>query len=230
MTTHVEDGALVRYLDDECEAGERPAIASHVGACAACAERLTGLRDRARAVSRALRLADPAAARGRPGARRTATLVAAAVALLAVVGTVRPLRAWIAERAEALWTMVTGRTAPRDAGLAPADADPGAAVVRFVPADGAFTVRLGGRQAGGQLTLEGVPGDTASAAVHGGTGAEDLVILPAGLRIANPPGSAARYVIRVPVRLETVRVMVGDEPVRAFDPGGPPLTVDLRVR
>lgn len=230
MTTHVDDGALVRYLDEQCEADEAGMVAAHLDRCARCGERLGALRARSRAVSAALRAADPPLPRARAAARRSFRVAAAAVVVLGVAGTVRPVRAWIADGAEALWQAVTGRGA-RDQRATPSIPDgKGATAVSFVPTDGPFTVEVRGRQAAGTITLRGVPGDTARAMVRGGTGDEDLVILPAGLRIANAVGSVASYEIEVPARLGPIRLGVGDEAPRGFAPDGPPLVVSLEGR
>jgi anti-sigma factor RsiW len=230
MTTmHVEDGALVRYLDEECDGDEQAAVRGHVEACGACAGRLAELARRARALRVALRAADRPA-RAAPSAPRWGLRAAAAVlVLLAIGGAVRPVRAWVLDRAEALWTALTGGVEPpplAPVGLVP----PVQTAVSFVPAQGTFTIELAGRQAAGVLALEGVPGDTARATVLGGGGAESLVVLPAGLRIVNPPASAARYRIALPARLGPVRVIVGGAAPRLFDPAGPPVEIDLGGR
>jgi hypothetical protein len=147
--------------------------------------------------------------------------------LLAIGGAVRPVRAWVLERVEALWTALTGGS-ESPASVAPAP--PAQTAVSFVPADGPFTIELAGRQTAGTLVLEVVPGDTARATVLGGSGAESLVVLPGGLRIVNPPGSAARYRIALPARLGPVRVILGGAAPQLFDPAGPPLEIDLGGR
>jgi anti-sigma factor RsiW len=228
MTTmHLEDGALVRYLDLECDGDEQAAVRGHVGACGACAGRLAELERRSRALRVALRAADrpPRAVPAAPHWGRRAA--AAVILLLAIGGAVRPVRAWVLGRAGALWSAITGGS-ESPAPIAPAA--PVESAVSFVPADGPFTIELAGRQAAGSLSLEAVPGDTARAAVIGGGGAESLMVLPAGLRIVNPPASAARYRVALPARLGPVRVIVGGAAPRLFDPAGPPLEIDLGGR
>jgi hypothetical protein len=228
-TMHVDDGALVRYLDAECDGDEQAAMRGHVEACGACAGRLAELERRSSALRVALRAADRSP-RAIPSAPRWGLRAAAAVlVLLAIGGAVRPVRAWVLERVEALWTALTGGAErPPVAPVAPLATVQ--AAVSFVPADGPFTIELAGHQAAGALSLEAVPGDTARATVLGGSGAESLVVLPAGLRIVNPPASAARYRIALPARLGPVRVIVGGAAPRVFDPAGPPLEIDLGGR
>jgi hypothetical protein len=228
MTTmHLEDGALVRYLDEECDGDEQAAVRGHVTGCDACAGRLAEFERRSRTLKVALRDSDRPARGARPVPRPGLRAAAAVLVLLAIGGAVRPVRAWVLERAEALWTALTGGSEP----VAPVGSvAPAQTAVSFVPADGPFTIELAGRQSAGTLSLEAVPGDTARATVLGGSGAESLVVLPGGLRIVNPPASTARYRIALPVRLGPVRVMVGGAAPRVFDPGGPPLEIDLGGR
>jgi anti-sigma factor RsiW len=228
MTTmHLEDGALVRYLDQECDGDEQAAVRGHMDACGACAGRLAELERRSGALRVALRAADRPP-RAVPAAPRWGLRAAAAILiLLAVGGAVRPVRAWIVERAGALWSAITGGS-ESPAPVAPVP--PVQTAVSFVPADGPFTIELAGRQAAGSLSLEAVAGDTARAAVIGGRGAESLVVLPGGLRIVNPPTSAARYRVALPARLGPVRVIVGGAAPQVFDPAGPPVEIDLGGR
>lgn len=228
MTAHVEDGALVRYLDGEAAAEERTILAAHLEDCGACAARLTALSRAAEALTTALRATDEPASRARPHPRWRLRAAAAVLVLLAVGGGVRPVRAWILDRAEALWGAVTG--AGPDA--APPVAAPGAArsSVAFVPAGGELTLEVTSVQNEGVLQIETVAGDTAVAVVRNGTSMEDLVVLPTALRIVNRPASTASYVIRVPARLARVVVHVGDTPEWVYRPGTATREIDLRNR
>ena len=230
MTTHMEDGALVRYLDEESESGERVEVGDHLSGCETCADRLSVLRTHARTVSIALRAADPAGhANPRPGPRWGLRAAAAVLVVLSIAGAVRPVRAWIVERAVALWAAIGGGAEEREppaSGVEPM----APSRVAFVPTGGSFILELAGRQTSGTIRLEGVEGDTAYAAMIGGTGVGDLVVLPGGLRIVNPPASDGSYLVRLPRRLAGVSVVVGGEPPRAFDPDGPAMEIELRRR
>lgn len=228
MTAHVEDGALVRYLDGEAAAEERTVLVAHLEECGPCAARLTALTRAADALTAALRATDGRAPRAQPHPRWRLRAAAAVLVLLAAGGGIRPVRAWIVERAEALWGAVTGGGSE----AAPPAPRPGAArsSVAFVPAGAELTLEVTSVQVEGVLQLETVAGDTAVAVVRNGTSAEDLVVLPTALRIVNRPASTASYVIRVPARLSRVVVRVGDAPPWVYHPGEPLREIDLRNR
>jgi anti-sigma factor RsiW len=228
MTTHVEDGALVRYLDREDTVGERTDVASHLEGCDRCAARMAELTRAADTLATALRAADAPPARARPRPRWGLRAAAAVLVLAGVGGAVRPVRAWILERAAALWVAVTGRD-----GATPVPGQPvpaRSASVAFVPEGNEFALEVTARQEGGVLRIETADGDTAVAIVRGGSGAEDLVVLPRALRIVTRGASSASYVVRVPARLVRVRVVVGGGTPWDYHPGAPPMEIELGSR
>lgn len=229
MTTHVEDGALVRFLDREDDAAERADVTGHLAGCDRCTARLAELTRAADAFSAALRAADvPAPARVRPAPRWGLRAAAAVLVLGGIAGAVQPVRAWILERTEALWTAVTGRGASSPPPIVPVPVR--SASIAFVPSGDEFTLEVTARQAGGVLRLETVAGDTATALVQGGSGAEDLVVLPSMLRIVNPSSSRASYEIRLPARLVRVRVRVGAAAPWDYRPGSGAVEIELENR
>jgi hypothetical protein len=228
MTTHVEDGALIRQLDREDIPEEQADVAAHLEACPRCTVRLAELAHAGDALSTALRAADVPAPRRRPVPRWGLRAAAAALVVVGIGGAVRPVRAWILERTGMLWEAVTGRSAVPTA-IAPAAPDRSASVA-FVPSGNEFTLEVTAHQSGGVLRLETVAGDTAVAVVLGGSGLEDLVVLPTRLRIVNPEASSASYVIRLPARLARVRVLVGGRVPWDYHPGETPVEIDLGNR
>jgi anti-sigma factor RsiW len=228
MTTHVEDGALVRLLDGENADGERAEVETHLSDCGRCAARLQELSRAAAALTDALRAADAPAPRARPAPRWGLRAAAALLVLAGVGGAVRPVRAWIIQRAEALWDAVAGRNGsairPGAPGVAPL------ASVAFAPSGDELTVEVTGHQGGGVLRIETVEGDTVAAIVRDGSGVEDLVVLPSGLRIVTGPTSRATYVIRIPAQLARVRVLVGEQAPLDYRPGGPAIEIALGGR
>jgi anti-sigma factor RsiW len=220
MTEHLEDGALVRHLDDQAPAPERAAAAEHLRGCDRCARRMGELARAADVLSSALRAAETSDLHGRPRRRWGLRVAAALLILVGVGGTVRPVRAWIVNRAVLWWNGVTGAEGtPR---IPPPPRPSRSASVAFVPVGSEFTLEVTAWQREGTLRIETVVGDTATATMQGGSGAEDLVVLPTALRIMGGPTSTASYVIRVPERLRRVHVRVGDAPPWDYHPGEGP--------
>ncbi|NIM48594.1 MAG: hypothetical protein GTN62_02655 [Gemmatimonadales bacterium] len=213
--THMDDGALVRFLDGECDAAEAALVREHTGACEQCRARLGQLEGRIRLVSQALRRAEPQP-RARPTHARTwLYAAAAAVVLLTTAAGVQPVRAWIAQRGQALWHLVVGRNGQESPSSPVAELP--AASVSFVPAAGGFEITLAGRQAAGTLTVQLGEDPTARATILGDPDTEGLVVLPHGLRIENDPASRGSYVLMLPRTLSPIRVAIGDEPALEVD-------------
>lgn len=222
MTLHIDDGALVRWMDDECDRTERGTLVAHLETCSDCRGRLGTLRTRADRVRVLLQLTDTT--RQGKGRRRPWPLHAVAASLLLLAGglLVEPVRAWVVDRVVGAWAAVTGGASetsqPAAAPQAPALPRPEGGV-SFVPTGDVFTLEVSARQRTGTLSVSLVQGETARAVVRGGAGDEALVVLPAGLRIENDTDSEADYLIELPAGLAAVRVLVRGEPPRVLDPG-----------
>lgn len=195
---------------------------------------------RARRLGALLRATDPpvpplafpveriAQAARRRAAWRWRAAAAAALFALAAVG-VPPVRAWIVQTARTLWAAARP---PKPAALSPSTGSAaGAGAVTFSPAAGSFVLQVVRPQPAGTLTVETTGRATASAAVSGGRGGAELVVLPHGLRIVNDPGTTASYVVRVPASLGRISVGVGEAAVRTLVPSGPgqQWVLDLRA-
>ncbi len=214
--THMDDGALVRLLDAECDAAEAARVREHTGACEQCRARLGQLERRMHLVSQALRRAEPQP-RARPTHARTwVYAAAAAVVLLAAAAGAQPVRAWIAQRGQALWHLVVGHGGQETPG-GPV-AEPPSASISFVPGAGGFEIALTGRQAVGTLTVQLGDEPTARATIVGDPDTQGLVVLPDGLRIENDHASRGSYVLVLPRTLSPIRVAIGDEPALELDP------------
>jgi hypothetical protein len=214
--THMDDGALVRFLDSECDAAEATQVREHTGACEQCRVRLGQLESRIRMVSHALRRAEPQPRTLPIHARTWLYAAAAAVVLLAAAAGVQPVRAWIAQRGQELWHLVVG-SGGQESPSTPV-AEPPSASISFVPAAGGFEIALAGRQAAGTLTVQLGEAPTATATIVGDPDTEGLVVLPHGLRIENDRTSRGSYVVLLPRTLSPIRVAIGDEPVLELDP------------
>lgn len=216
--THVADGALMRWLDQECDAAERGDVARHLESCDACQARLIATRRRAELVRAALCRFD---VRTAPPSQRTrwAARAAAAAMLLAAIGaTVAPVRAWVVDRVTAIWSgIVEPSQAPSSTLQASPGLAPARATVTFSPAGEVFVVEVTARQAEGRLIIETRVDETVTAIIEGGDGSEQLVVLPTGLRVVNDSGGRASYRIRLPSLVKTVHaVIAGSSPIR-FD-------------
>jgi hypothetical protein len=199
---HATDGALVRWIDAECDAAEHTALSRHLEGCFPCRQRLGRVRARSEILRRALRADAP---RFRVPRWRTVSVAAAALVAIAAV---RPVRAWVVERAGALWAAVTGTQTPLDARAAVTVRE---GSVSFLPAGDAFVIQVRTRQDAGHLAIEFGDAAVASARILGDAAAAELVVLPAGIRIGNTPNSRASYALRLPATLKAVTVTIADE-------------------
>jgi hypothetical protein len=141
---------------------------------------------------------------------------AAAIALVAAgaIG-IRPVRAWIVQATRMVWAAALGEhRTPGAEATSPA----AAGTVTFTPAAGSFVVRVVRPQAGGTLTIETTTGEAASAALTGGRGEAELVVLPDGLRIVNDSLSSASYLVKVPARLARIEVGIAGRATRVLVP------------
>ena len=219
MTNHLEDGAIIRFIDGEASAQERTGVEMHTLDCPACATRLAELRRLSASLSAALSAADVSPRRfvNPPVLRRSwrsrIPLTAAAAAILLVVATIAaaapPVRAWIRAR----WVELRGGPSQQQGSATQTPPNARPTTVRFVPRDPSFTVELTSPQSGGVLTVD-VSEDTIATAVwSGGSGeGEELVVMPMGLKIVNHQSTVASYVVRLPRTITEVTVHVGSGP------------------
>jgi anti-sigma factor RsiW len=236
---HLDDGAIVRFLDGEAAADERAGVEAHLAACPVCADRLVDLRRRSLNLGILLSRGDFAvpplpAAPAAPvvdelAARRAARrmparpwLQAAAVAMLLVSAGLfaAPVRGWVRG--------LLGGDAPvaeRPAPPLPApttEVPRAGARIQFTPQGAELSVEVSHPQAGGALLLEAGPGTTVSAEVRApaGTAPAELLVLPSALRIANDPASVAEYRVTVPASVRRVRVRIGSAPPTIVERAG----------
>ncbi len=220
MGAHVAAGDLVRWAD-EGAASTDPASLGHLRGCAACTGEWERVQRRSARLRRLLAAGDHpgrviARATARPGcsaARRgtgQAWRVAAAVgALLVGSHAAPPLWAWLAKSAAEAFGPRPDAAAIGAPNTAPADSG---ATVTFTPTTRALTIVVASRQRAGALQVEVVPGGSVSAT--GERDAAELVVLPDAIRIHNRRGSAATYLVRVPVVAGGIVVRIGHEAPR----------------
>ena len=228
---HLADEHLVRLLDGQLEAGERPRVEGHAERCEACGARLRQLRRRSARRAGILLASDPAApaapaptpdelalrrarrAGGVPAARPWLRAAAVVALLLAAGLAASPLRAVVAGWLRAQWERVAAPDARPDAPaveapIAGAEAGSGARV-QFTPRGATFTVEVAAPQAAGVVEVRRAAGAAATAEQTGGGAQAELLVLPAGVRIRGAPGATADYRVTVPASVRTVRVRVG---------------------
>lgn len=221
--SHPDAGQLVRYIDGELLGDESSTVEAHVSACADCTRRVEQLRRRSAALHRMLgeleRDTDSPRDAVRPRSTRFAlnwrTLAAAAVLLVVGVGaTVKPLRAWIVNRSQALWELVVGSGSPEAPfPTPPPEASGPEGSVSFAPTGDLLTIEIATRQRSGTVTVEAVGGSSVSVELAGGSGQGDITVLPTGVRIANALSTTASYRIGVPVRMRRVILVIAGDTV-----------------
>lgn len=248
---HLDEGTLVRWLDEELSVEERRDVEAHLEGCEPCRrsrERLAGLT---RAFSRWAELAEPVeppqiggvevvlasagVANRKPGRWRTASGVLAtivrapafrAAAVLVLLAGVAlafpPIARWVDERA-------ADPGAEREAAAALEETPPGSVSVSFLPAGDRLAIRVERRQAGGVLRVEPGSGAEVEARVIGGDGGEELTVLPDGLAVRNPDDSSARYAVAIPATVREIEVFVAGRRIWSGSPDRLPVEWTLRV-
>lgn len=228
LTLHPDDADLVRLMDGALSGADRASLDSHVTACVDCARRRAILVRRSQRVSQLLRLVDaPAPATPlrvtlKPaGASPTWWRIAAVVTVAIAAAAVPPVRAWIAEAARSVWAAATGTTAPRPV--------PDRTGVAFIPAGSVLTIRMPA-QGVASITLEVVDSARVTMVEKSGRPLPRVTVLPDELRVDQGTDSTASYLVRVPIRLEAVRIVIDDRLVQVFRPSVPGERRTFRTR
>ena len=211
---HLADAVLMQLLDGEelSPAGAR----DHLLACDSCSERLGLLRKAGDLLHGSLLdVAMPDIALRHDGQRRRPWVIsfpmaaAATFLIIASAAAATPaVREWILRGISRSTPPATTPSAPPDA-TAPIATG---VIASFAPTDTVLLIRVERRQRQGGLELDASASDRVSAQAIGG-GAEELVVLPGELRIANTATSSADYRIRIPASVRVVRVVVGGQQV-----------------
>lgn len=230
---HPSPGLILRRMDGELEPALDHRVARHVERCAVCQGREQRMRARSgdvsRAVGGALR-ATPVPELQRAATRRamrTATrrkesrrwrlrglaAVASAAGVLVLSWTVGPLRAWVWERGP---SEAESTAAP--AALPGAVVGAEGSIVAFAAPGETFFLEIDNPQGGGDLLLQVLAVDRATAQITDTSG-ESMLVLPRGLRIENSPASTASYRITLPTSVQRVLLRVGDAAPRVVTVG-----------
>jgi hypothetical protein len=218
--SHIDDGDLLRWIDGECDVEERNTLGGHLAACAICDNRMSVIETWSTQFSAALR---STRARASASARWRRALATAAGIVILVGFAVQPVRAWVVQRAVAVWYVVTGSPIPDQPATPFADVPRASAnaSMTFVPVGPLFELHVEAWQATGGMTITTAAEGHATLTLVGGDGREELVVLPSGLRIVNDAGSWSSYDVRIPAVIREVRVIVADGPAWRFATGAP---------
>lgn len=220
---HVDDAAIVRYLDGELDAAGRELLETHLASCGRCRHALDELRAASRRISRWLPLADepPESSAGvvpmrssrprLPAFVRAAALLALVAGLSLAIGPVRArLADWIGLDGSPAVTTIEKRTGSA------ASVEERGLRISFVPVGDRFTLSFEPSASSGTLTLTPVEALRVAGKVVDGDA--ELQTLPDGLVVRNASGPDAAYRVEVPRSLDRVEVRVDGETVWS----GPP--------
>ncbi|HEV2131657.1 MAG TPA: zf-HC2 domain-containing protein [Longimicrobiaceae bacterium] len=234
MTTrpvpHLTEGELVQHLDGELSAADRERVLAHAATCGECVERLRALQAqsdafaelvvrlpaprygelrRARTLTVLKRAETQASARRRSGSRWPLRAAASVAVIFTAAFTVEPVRAWMMEQWEGLTTPTAiERAGPLAANETTWEASP---QIAFEPVGEVFVLELRHPQRRGTVTLRVADVPQATAQVVGRR-AEDLLVLPNGIRIENAADASADYLLTLPAGLRLVRLRPGSAP------------------
>ena len=244
--SHIDDGDLIRLIDNECSQAERIRISDHIDGCSECRDNLEALKTASGLFSEAAAELDleagPMASReegersewrekwegagSQPHWRFSSARVwriAAVLAVTVLVFTATPARAWLADGWAAFRSLVADT--PRESPVEPVPVVDEAAqptmssVLRFSTSGDEFRLEFVVRPAGGSLVIVIDTITSASAAVFGESNSDEMILLPAGLRIRNSSTSNSSYEVRLPNTLDAVEVVVGGSTEVKIDVG-----------
>jgi len=218
---HIDDGELVRYLDNELERDAVAVVRTHLAECGECQAKFDAIRGRSERFQLAMLSADdlPVATpaddivasiapnvtrRGIGWGWRIAAMLAV---VIGITLTVTPARAWLLERLGPVATLLGGSD---DAAVSP---EPGVPVVassvRFSASDTVLFVEFSVRPRGGGVSFDrGTSRTEVSAEVRSGSATDELVVFGSGIRIVNSDTSTADYVVTLPTSIQFVEVRI----------------------
>ncbi|HEX6926560.1 MAG TPA: zf-HC2 domain-containing protein [Longimicrobiaceae bacterium] len=226
---HPSLGDLVRRLDGELDEATSERMERHLLGCPGCRARLAEVEGHSREVTRylrSLRTATPPSAveraRARSAlraaetrhqsavrARRTWAVAAAISGVMVITLSVDAVRARVVGVLP--FDLGVGRAAPAAVPvLPPAVIGPGGSVVSFPASGETFRLSLQSRQVAGQLLIQVLPLDRATAQITNGNG-ESLMVLPGGMLIENAEESRASYRLTLPPTIRRMDVSIGTE-------------------
>jgi len=228
---HIDDGELVRYLDNELELAAVAQVRNHLAVCSECQVRLDELRARAESFHQAMASIDlpptatptvndvVASTRSLPRSPTVSWRWRIAAMIAVVIGitlSVTPARAWLLETIGSIRTVFqpTVQT-PAPPAVVPVTGSS----VSFVVSDSVLFVEFAVRPRIGTLSLQRGTSETqVIAAMQGGAGDDELVVFSDGVRVVNTIESASDYVVTLPIATVLVEVRVAGAVVARHRP------------
>ncbi len=233
---HIDEGDLIRLLDGECSSEESQRFGAHIDACPECRSNAESLRKASELFSNSLLELDsdaPATPKreltfGKRIKRDRAWLsvvsprvlrAAAALALMVLVFTATPARAWLVQGWRSLKSLVVSDPVYQpEASDVPEDPPLDmSSVLRFTPRGAEFRLEFTEYQTRGLLTLLIDSTTYASAGTIGQDVGEEMILLPNGLRVRNSSSSLTSYEVNLPLTLSLVEVSVAGNTILRLD-------------
>ena len=229
---HIDDGELVRYLDDELELNALAYARNHLATCTECQVKFEAIRGQVERFQHAMANLDlppsttptvnaPEASipsiPSSPAVGWGWRLAAMIAVVVGITLTVTPARAWLLDTLESL------RTVFEPTNQAPASLPPQTPVtvssVLFAVTDTVLFVEFAVHPEAGTLSLRRGTSETqVSAAMQGGSGNDELVVFGDGIRVVNTAQSTADYVVTLPTGIVLVEVRIGGAVVARHRP------------
>lgn len=207
---HLEDAVLMQLLDADGDpaAGAR----EHLTSCTDCSQRYSTLQKAAGVLRASLpdvpmpRIDLPSIERRRAWVIPVPIAIAASIVAIATAAAATPVvRHWIMQHltpdpAPIVEPTPTTTTTP--------EVRRASVVASFTPTDSILSIRIERTQASGVLRLLTVAGEKVTAQAEGRTNAEELLVMPSGIRVTNAAGSVADYRVGIPASIKSVRISI----------------------
>lgn len=230
---HVDEGALIRFLDRAADVEERRHVDEHVAGCAACARSLEELRAIGERLAMELPLAPADVPPLRLRRRGRGTLRRWAIAA-GVVG----VAALLAAGAPPLWALARAalralREPPPQQLPAPAPINGTSAaertIVELFPQGPNVVIDFSSRPTAGTLTVEAYDGSTiVLRTTH--RRVAGVTVLPSRIRVDNANLDSADYRLLVPRDRQEVKVSLAGSAILATDGNGLVTSGPQRIR
>jgi hypothetical protein len=225
---HLADEVLMQILDGDPSPSTD--ARAHLEVCAHCARRFSALESAAHVLRVSLvdvpmpRI-ELRARRRRPWMMPIPIAAAATIVVLAsAAAATPPIRNWIMHRLSPPPSPIVGPAHGTTA--APRSARAGV-IASFMPTDTILAVRIDRAQSSGSLQLIAAAGDKVSAEAVGRTDADELLVMPTGIRVTNSASSVTDYRVSVPLSVRLIRISIaGKETAVVVNDG----RLDRRIR